>query len=1139
VADNSQSASDGAGLQPLLVAQFCGALNDNFFKVLVSLLAVHSVMAGGGRLFDVILGGVCFVLPFLLFSPLAGSLADRFSKAHVLRAAKAMELVTVLVAANAFAGAHMAALFFCLFLLGVHSAIFSPAKYGILSELVHEDGLSRANGLIEMSTFFGAICGSALGGVAYASPSIAAAVVAIATATGFVATFLVPAAPPGDPNTPVRWNPLECLPIVKKIRESRGLWLAALGIVYFWALAAMYQVNLSLSAKQLSGWTDLRTSFLLAVLGVGIGWGGAFAGRVSEGRVELGLVPIGSGILALSSWLFAASQSSYALSLISVFIMGVSGGFFVIPLSSYFQSLSPDSARGSYVGALNWLTYSGTLFAYSLLALGVEVLALSPSTMFVLVGLSAFAVMIWSCLQMPEMFVRCANWLVTHTLYRLDVRGLENIPKQGGALIICNHVAYVDPPLILAAVRRPVRFLMFRPIYEVPGVHQIAKLARAIPISPESPKKMVQALQEARASIEAGEIVCIFAEGELTRLGHLLNFKKGFERIMQGLDAPIIPAYIDQIWGSIFSHRNGRLFWKLPKQFPYPVTLAFGKPLPAETPSFKVRETIQELSADLAISRTEVYPSLQSSFLHRAKRRFFARCITDSSGHSLSFFGLLVASLCLKRRFERSFSGSKMIGVLLPPSVAGVIANLATAFARKVSVNINFTASTESIEYALTKCDIREIVTSKAFVEKLEFALPPDGSGKNVKLHYVEDLLTGFSFWEKAAWMTAAALIPQQLFMRFILKDRTKRSDLATVIFSSGSTAEPKGVMLSHGNIASNIESLYEVFQLNRRDAVVGSLPFFHSFGFTGTIWLPLLCGIRAVYHPNPTEAAAVGELIQKEKGTLLMSTPTFLLGYIRKCTPEQLKTLRFVIVGAEKLKDRVGEAFKEKFGIMPMEGYGATELAPVAIMNVANYRDTVIEQIGHKPGTVGHPLPGVAVRIVDPSTMTPLPPGTEGLLLVRGPNVMLGYLGNEARTKEVMHDGWYVTGDLAVVGEDGFVTITDRLSRFSKIAGEMVPHGKVEEALQVALGATDAVVAVTGIPDEKKGERLVVLSTAQFDVSEMTKKLSESGLPNLWIPKKENFHTVSALPLLGSGKLDLKAVKKLAQEFSTAPHAE
>jgi acyl-[acyl-carrier-protein]-phospholipid O-acyltransferase/long-chain-fatty-acid--[acyl-carrier-protein] ligase len=393
---------------------------------------------------------------------------------------------------------------------------------------------------------------------------------------------------------------------------------------------------------------------------------------------------------------------------------------------------------------------------------------------------------------------------------------------------------------------------------------------------------------------------------------------------------------------------------------------------------------------------------------------------------------------------------------------------------------------------------------------------------------YIEDLLQSVTPIAKLrAWLTAR-------FAPAVLLSHGRRTpdSLAAIIFSSGSTALPKGVMLSHYNLISNIESIAQLFWINPSDRIVGVLPFFHSFGFTVTIWFPLLSGCGVVYHPNPTDARAIGELVHKHKATLLLTTPTFCATYTRKCSAAEFASLRYVLVGAEKLRQPVADSFREKFGVELLEGYGCTEMSPVVAVNVPNFTAGKDTQTGNKAGTVGHPIPGVAARIVDPATFAPLPPNTEGLLLVKGSNRMLGYLNQPDRTAQVFHDGWYITGDIALLDDEGFLRITDRLSRFSKIAGEMVPHLKVEEAILNLLGDTQCVV--TGIPDDLRGERLVALYVhPTLTPAELYMKIGETGMPSLWIPKRENLYQVESLPLLGTGKLDLRAVRDRARELA------
>jgi acyl-[acyl-carrier-protein]-phospholipid O-acyltransferase/long-chain-fatty-acid--[acyl-carrier-protein] ligase len=321
------------------------------------------------------------------------------------------------------------------------------------------------------------------------------------------------------------------------------------------------------------------------------------------------------------------------------------------------------------------------------------------------------------------------------------------------------------------------------------------------------------------------------------------------------------------------------------------------------------------------------------------------------------------------------------------------------------------------------------------------------------------------------------------------------------------------------------------VLHLYRNETILGILPFFHSFGYM-VFWFVMFNDAGMVFHPSPLDVTAIGELVRRYRVTFLVTTPTFLQLYRRRCTLEQFSSLRVVLTGAEKLPARLAQAFADQFGVEPIEGYGVTECAPVIAVNCPDYRAAGYYQPASRRGTVGRPLPGVSVRIVDPDSFAPLPPGTPGMLLVRGPNVMSGYLGRPDLTAEVLRDGWYITGDIAVLDEDGFLSITDRLSRFSKIGGEMVPHGTVEEALHQAADLETQTFAVTGVPDERKGEQLAVLHTLdEARIPEILDRLSLNGLPNLFIPSRTNFVKVDALPVLGSGKMDLRTLKRIAME--------
>jgi acyl-[acyl-carrier-protein]-phospholipid O-acyltransferase/long-chain-fatty-acid--[acyl-carrier-protein] ligase len=409
--------------------------------------------------------------------------------------------------------------------------------------------------------------------------------------------------------------------------------------------------------------------------------------------------------------------------------------------------------------------------------------------------------------------------------------------------------------------------------------------------------------------------------------------------------------------------------------------------------------------------------------------------------------------------------------------------------------------------------------------------------GPGVELIYLEDFRKNVSAYQKISSFLAVILLPAFVMERWILRISSHKSDdLVTVVFSSGSTGDPKGVMLTHGNIAANVESMIQAIDPRPTDRLLGVLPFFHSFGYTVTIWVALQVGTSLIYHADPRQSKEIGDLCRDHRCTMFLITPTLLRFCYKRCGENDFKSVRILFAGAEKLAPTFACEFKQKFGVTVLEGYGCTELSPVAVANVPDWEEADVRQIGNKPGTIGQPVPGVAARVVEPETFQPLGPNNEGMLLIYGPNVMKGYLGKPEMTREVIRDGWYVTGDIAKLDEEGFVTITDRLARFSKVAGEMVPHQRIEDELHKILGTNDRLCAVASVPDERRGERLVVLYTPLngIDLHQLYERLTESGLPSLWIPDERDFVEIPEMPVLGTGKLDLKRVKELARERKT-----
>ena len=1123
------------GFQAFLWTQFLGAFNDNLFKIVVSLLAVQmATSAAAGR--NLSLVGAIFILPFLLFSGYAGQLADVYSKRSVLIVTKSLEIVTALLGLLAFASGRLEITFAVLFLFALQATLFSPAKYGILPEVLADRDLSRANGLLEMSTFVAIVAGTAIGSYMLDVWNrqlwlIGGAVVAIAV-IGTVTSFGIPHVPAAAPHARIRLNPWgEIVDGLKRLRGDRVLWLTVVGISYFWFLGALLQLTTVLFGTEILKLDGRWIGLLTAFAAIGIGIGSVVAGRLSGDKVELGLAPLGSIGMGAFAILLSRSTASVTAAAFNITMVGFFGGLFAVPLNALLQQKSGQQEKGRLMATNNFVNMVGVMLASGALWLCSSFLRLRADQIFLVFGVLTLIASVYVLSVVPEFTIRFSLWLLTHTVYRIRIVGQEHVPTRGPALLVCNHFSHVDGFLVGSCVQRFIRFMVYKPYFELTGVNWLLRLMKAMPVSNSSRKDMVASLQRAREELRQGHVVCIFAEGSISRTGNLLPFKRGFERIVEGLDVPIVPVYLDRVWGSIFSFKGGRFFWKWPVRIPYPVTVAFGQPLPSTTTAAEARLAMMGLGCQVALARRPANETLGRQFVRTAKRQWGWFCMADSSGRKLTFGRTLVAALLLSRWIRKHSPDESNIGLLVPPSVGGALANIATSLAGKVPVNLNFTAGPDAMAYAVKQCRIKTILTSRVFLSKASIA-PIDG------MVYLEDVLPKVTRSGSLATFVVAFVLPCWALNRLVLRDDTTADSTATILFSSGSTGTPKGVVLTHRNILANIDSVDQVFEVTSHDVLVGVLPFFHSFGFTATLWFPLIAGFGVVYHVNPMDAKTIGELAGRYRATFLMSTPTFAATYVRKCRPQDFAHLRYAMVGAEKLREPVATAFRERFGLDLLEGYGCTEMAPIVAANVPNVNDHGERQVGVKPGSVGHPLPGVVAKIVDPETGEGPLIGKEGLLLVNGPNRMAGYLDDPERTREALRDGWYVTGDIAMMDEEGFLHITDRLSRFSKIAGEMVPHLKIEEAMAQILG--DSPCGVTSIPDESRGERLVGFYTRQ-DLSRdaLWSHLCQSDLPKLWIPKRENLYFVDAIPLLGSGKVDLKRLRSLAVELTnrvTAP---
>jgi len=1142
-----QKSESTCGFWALIVTQFQGAFSDNALKWLVisMIMGMELTQEKSDQLVSVV--SALFALPFILFSMAGGFFADRFSKRTVTIGLKFFEIFIMLLVLTGLVTNHLYFLIGCIFLMEVHSAIFGPSKYGSLPELLPDKKLSWGNGIIELGTFlaiiFGTVAGAKLCKLFSAQPAWSGVVLIALAVFGLVSSLGISKIPAAAPAKKFRANFIADLwAQIKIIRADRPLWLAVVGNTYFFGIAALIQLLIVIYAKDVLHISDPeKASYLQAAVAIGIGFGSFAAGYLSGGKIETGLIPLGAVGLTVCAALMGQPALSFVAVATGLAALGFFGGFFIVPISALLQHRPAAEQRGGVLAAANLISFIGIFLASGVFYLCASVLKLSAPEIFLIVAVATLAATVYLLILLPDALLRFILWCVTNTVYRIRVVGRDNIPAKGGALFVCNHLSFADALLMIASTDRPIRFLMFKDIYESRWIKPFAKILRAIPVSSDQrPRELIQSLQAASDAIRAGEVVCIFAEGQITRIGQLLEFQRGFERIMKNVDAPIIPVGLDNVLGSPTSFEHGRMVRRFPQRIPHPVTVSFGTPMPANAAPVDVREAVQNLIADAWQFRRERMEPLPRDFVRTARkypRRFY---MADATSGKVNFGTALVKTVFLARRLKHVWDGQKMVGIYLPPSVPGALVNHAAFLCGKVPVNLNYTLSETTLAACVKQCDIQTIITSRKFLEKIK--LTPPG-----KLIFLENVALNPGAWEKLTAFVLAKFAPYKILERAAassnrqsaIVNRKSLDDLATIIFSSGSTGEPKGVMLSHYNILSNIRQMENILSIQPDDKFLGILPFFHSFGFTVTLCLPAAVGSGVVFHANPLDAKAVGTLVRENAVTILLATPTFLQLYMRGVPTADFGSLQFAITGAEKLPERLASAFEEHFGIRPLEGYGTTECGPAVSVNMMNFRAAGFHQIGGKRGKIGRPLLGMKARIADaenPWSEKIIPLGEAGMLLVRGPNIMQGYLGQPEKTAEVLRDGWYCTGDMAMLDEDGFLQITGRLSRFSKIGGEMVPHLKIEEKLHELINAAEQTFVVTGVPDEKKGERLIVLhKMTEADLPSCLERFAASDLPNLWKPKAGDFFRVENFPQLGTGKLDLRGVKEMALKFSIA----
>ena len=711
-----------------------------------------------------------------------------------------------------------------------------------------------------------------------------------------------------------------------------------------------------------------------------------------------------------------------------------------------------------------------------------------------------------------------------------QVRSLDRLPTSG-TLIVPGRLD-AEQALALASILAPRRITWL--------VEESVSITRDLETALQQSghdgmafSQLDEALPQVGQNLAAcleGNSVLVFVPGEvICHRGTPCRIPPATLQALFALGLPVSPLDI-----SVPAETS--LAIEPPSQLPSAI-LTFGPLIPPGEGSIaRYRESLLLCAEEAFSARPFLGGSLAVAILKGLKKNASSHHLFDGTDDTeLSFDKLLGAAIAFSRELKTA-TRKKRVGIILPPGKAGMIANLAVLLAGKVPVNLNFTASHEAVRSSIRQADLDRFITADPFVRKVpDFPWPP-----NRDLLFVERILPRIKK-KIIKWIVLAKILPSSILTKILGIGRTYGDDEAVLLFTSGSSGEPKGVPLSHRNILGNICQFASQIDLPHKSAILGSLPLFHSFGSTVTLWYPLIEGVDLVTYPSPLETKRLAELIALHQVHLLIATPTFLRGYMRRIDPDLLASLKLVVTGAEKLPASLARAFEDKFGILPMEGYGLTETSPAASVNIPT-----LPPDGHLPvipsdrfGSVGHPLPGTAIRITNPATDEINPINRSGMIWIKGANIFQGYLNQPKLTAEVLDpDGWFKSGDVGRVDDDGFLHIEGRISRFSKIGGEMVPHETVEAAVNKVLGLdneTERKIAIVGIPDEKKGEAIALLSTIsgqalEQEALDIRYKLMDEGIPSLWCPR--TIIPVEMIPVLASGKLDIKGCEKLLERL-------
>jgi acyl-[acyl-carrier-protein]-phospholipid O-acyltransferase/long-chain-fatty-acid--[acyl-carrier-protein] ligase len=1126
---------------PLFWCQFFSAFNDNFLKNSLVFLILFK-LSGENSESLITLAGAIFIFPFFVLSALGGEIADRFDKALVARRLKFVEIGVALIAVIGF-WLHavsdtwsISVLFLALFLFGVISALFGPIKYGILPDHLAQAELPAGNALVEGATFIAILIGTIIGGLAAkggGDPARFGIMMIGFAVLCWWAARLIPPTGQAAPDLAIDRNILRStFRLIGQLKAEPKLWWGAWVVTWFWVVGAVALSLLPPLVKSVLGGAEEVVTAYLAIFSIAIAVGSALASWLAAGRIVLiptfiGAVGIAifsldlawamAGVIATTQHLGVGAVFGSVRGLrIAIDLAGlaVSGGLFIVPTFSAVQAWAGPERRARVVAAVNVLN-AACMAASGVAVALLQKWGLGPAGVFLLVGLATVAVAVVILRTMPTNPFADLLSIVFRGIYRLEVTGLENIAKAGpNCIIALNHVSFLDAALALSFLDRDPVFAIDHSIAQRWWVRPFLRFTRAFPLDPTKPMA-VRALIE---KVREGNSLVIFPEGRLTVTGSLMKVYDGAGLIADKSDVMVVPIRIKGLEATPFSRLGRsqirrRWFPKVTATVLEPVKLTVDPALKGKRRRMAAGAALYEIMSDLVFRTTSTDRTIIEAVMEAADEHGRGReACEDPVTGSLSYRKLLTGAAVLGRKLMHLALEGKAIGVLLPTANGAAVTILALMSAGRVPAMINFTAGAANIRAACRAAQVETIVTSRAFIERGRLDALIEALKADLRIVYLEDVRATVTLGDKVRGLGNAY---QPLVKRLA-------DDPAVILFTSGTEGTPKGVVLTNRNLLANAAQAAARIDFGRRDKVFNVLPVFHSFGLTVGLVLPLVSGVRVYLYPSPLHYRIVPELVYASNATILFGTDTFLSGYARAAHAYDFRSLRYILAGAEKVKDSTRRTYMEKFGLRILEGYGVTETAPALALNTPMF---------NRFGTVGRILPGMEARL-DPV------PGIDegGRLYVRGPNVMQGYLRAEnPGVLDAPPEGWHDTGDIVVIDAEGFITIKGRAKRFAKIGGEMVSLAAVEGLAGEAW--PEAISAAATAPDLRKGER-IVLATTQKNATraDFLAHAKSKGASEMMVPAE--ILVMPQVPLLGSGKVDYVALSKLVAERAPAMEA-